>query len=95
MCTVGDVKFRKFSVESQGMKAVATAHRLIVLLGLALVLLVALTQPVIGLLLAFLIPEWFFFAAVVSSPLPVRHEPCVTLTLPILSIFPPRPPPIR
>ena len=76
------------------MKALSTARRLTVMACLALLLLIALTHPVIGLLLAFLILEWFFFAAVVNTPIPARPEPRVTLPFPTLPVFSPRPPPV-
>jgi len=76
------------------MKEVANAGRLLVILGLALIALVAVTHPFLGLLLVFLIPTWFFFAALVGSPLPRLDIPYVSLPVLTLPIFSSRPPPL-
>jgi hypothetical protein len=77
------------------MKTTYSALRLVALLCVAMVLLVSLAQPTLGLLFLFLIPFWFFLAVVVSVPLPVVTDVCVHLPLPSLPVFSPRPPPVR
>ena len=77
------------------MKTTYSAPRLVALLCVAMVLLVSLAQPTLGLLFLFLIPFWFFLAVVVSVPLPVVTDVCVPLPLPSLPVFSPRPPPVR
>lgn len=75
--------------------AMRSTRELAILLSLALALLVAVTQPVLGLLFLFLIPVWFFFAEVVSVPLARNRETRRVLPFPELLVFSPRPPPTR
>ena len=49
-------------------------RRLLTLICLAAVLLAALAPVTLGILFAFLIPFWFFFAAVVSFPVAIVDE---------------------
>lgn len=72
-----------------------TRLRLVILLTAALALLLALTQPVIGLFFAFLVPFWFFVTYVVAGPAPSFTGICKTLTFPTVPVFSPRPPPAR
>jgi hypothetical protein len=77
------------------MKTTYSALRLVALLCVAMVVLVSLAQPALGLLFLFLIPFWFFLAVVVSVPLPVVPVVCLPLPFPSLPVFSPRPPPVR
>ncbi|MGC2890574.1 MAG: hypothetical protein WB627_16000, partial [Candidatus Acidiferrum sp.] len=77
------------------MKANRIARGLELFLWLALALLVVVTQPVVGFLFLFLIPAWYFFAEVVSAPLPRERETRRTLPYPELLVFSSRPPPLR
>ena len=77
------------------MKANRIACGLEVFLWLALALLVVVTQPVVGFVFLFLIPAWYFFAEVVSAPLPRVRETRRTLPYPELLVFSSRPPPLR
>lgn len=77
------------------MKTTYSAPRLVALLCVAMVLLASLAQPTFGLLILFLIPFWFFLAVVVSVPVPVVPDVCLPLSFPSLSVFSPRPPPVR
>ena len=77
------------------MKPSRPERPLAVWLYLAILLLVAVSQPVLGLLLLFLIPVWFFFSEVITAPLPRIQKPLRALTFPELLVFSPRPPPIR
>ena len=69
--------------------------RLVIFLCVAVALFVALTQPVLGLVFAFLIPFWFFLADVVIAPIRSVHMVCKALKFSILPVFSPRPPPVR
>ena len=68
--------------------------RLVILLCAVAALLLALTQPVLGIIFAFLIPFWFFVTDVVIAPIAwvrgVRKAPA----FPTLPVFSPRPPPL-
>jgi hypothetical protein len=75
------------------MKPLGHTLRLAVLVLLAALLLAALPQ-IVGLALAFLIPIWFFFTAVTSSPAPDLHQRCDIRPFPFVPVFSPRPPPI-
>jgi len=77
------------------MKTTYSTLRLAALLCVAVVLLAALAQPVLGLLFLFLIPFWFFLAFVVSVPHPLVPNVCTPLPFPSLPVFSPRPPPVR
>jgi hypothetical protein len=70
-------------------------RRLLTLICLAAVLLAALAPVTLGILFAFLIPFWFFFAAVVSFPVAIVDEDSRSPLFASLPIFSPRPPPIR
>jgi hypothetical protein len=76
------------------MKARFYTPRLLALICLAAILFAAVIEIVPGLLLVFLIPVWFFFAAVVSVPIASAHEGCASPVHTPLPIFSPRPPPI-
>ncbi|HXM94225.1 MAG TPA: hypothetical protein VOA64_08235 [Candidatus Dormibacteraeota bacterium] len=77
------------------MKVGDCVRRLIVFVVLAIAVVVAVAQPVLGFVFAFLIPIWLFFAAVVSAPIPRPRETFRALAFPCLPIFSPRPPPIQ
>lgn len=77
------------------MKNTYSALRLVASLGVAMVLLTVLAQPILGLLFLFLIPIWFFLAVVASACLIVVPDVCVPLRFPSLAVFSPRPPPAR
>jgi hypothetical protein len=70
-------------------------QRFLAFLCLAAILLAALSPLTPALLFAFLIPAWFFFAAVISFLLAVAAEICATPLFAFLPSFSPRPPPIR
>ena len=72
-----------------------THSRLMILLSAALALLLALTQPVLGLVFAFLTPFWFFVTYVVTGPARSVRRICKALTFPTVLVFSPRPPPVR
>jgi fumarate reductase subunit D len=75
------------------MKITYFVSPLVTFLCVAIALLLAVTQPVLVLVFAFLIPFWFFVADVLSTPIPfVRrvHRAFPFLALPVFS---PRPPP--
>jgi hypothetical protein len=76
------------------MKVLTQALRLVVLVCLAALLIAALPQAAVGLALALLVPEWFFFASVISAALPVVEDTCDIRPFPALPVFFPRPPPI-
>jgi hypothetical protein len=75
-------------------KAVASAYNLIIILGVAAALLVALASPGAALVLKLLVPEWFFVALVVVAVVPTRKNIWIPQLAPSLSVFSPRPPPI-
>jgi hypothetical protein len=77
------------------MKAASGARNLIIFLCLAAALLVALASPGTALVLKLLVPEWFFFALVVIAVFPTRKDTWIPQLAPSLSVFSPRPPPIR
>jgi len=77
------------------MKGTHLSSPLAAFLCTAMALLLAVTQPVLALVFAFLIPFWFFLALVVIAPYrPIRS---VIRVLPflVLPVFSPRPPPLR
>jgi hypothetical protein len=57
-------------------------------------LLVALTQPVIGLVFLILIPSWNLPVIEVSVSLPAVRDDGEAFLFPSLPVFSPRPPPI-
>ena len=70
-------------------------RKLFAILCLLAVLITALTPATSGLLFAFLIPLWFFFAAIVIVQVRIADD-CFDLPLlPNLPIFSSRPPPAR
>ena len=72
-----------------------TRLRLVILLSAALASLLALTQPVLGLVFALLVPFWFFVTYVVTGPARSVRRICKALTFPTVLVFSPRPPPVR
>jgi hypothetical protein len=76
-------------------KAVARAYNLIIILGVAAALLVALASPGAALVLKLLVPEWFFVALVVVAVVPTRKNIWIPQVAPSLSVFSPRPPPMQ
>jgi hypothetical protein len=77
------------------MKTTYSALRLVALLCVAMVLIAALAQPVVGLLFLLLIPFWFVLATVVIVRLALVLNVCTPLPFPSLPTFAPRPPPVR
>ena len=70
-------------------------RRLVVVLFLLALLIAALTPITSGVLFAFFIPLWFFFAAILTVQARITDE-CFDLPLlPNLPIFSSRPPPTR
>jgi hypothetical protein len=76
------------------MKALVHTLRLAVLILLAALLIAALPQIAFGLVLALLVPVWFFVAAVTAVLLVVIDELFEIRPFPCLAVFSPRPPPI-
>ncbi|MGB2591961.1 MAG: hypothetical protein WBG02_03575 [Candidatus Acidiferrum sp.] len=76
------------------MKSNRMARGIEIFFWMSLALLVAVTQPLLGLLFLFLIPVWYFFAEVVGAPLPTERAPSRKLSYPELLVFSPRPPPL-
>jgi len=64
------------------------------LLCVKFALLVALTQPVIGLVFLILIPSWNLPAIEVSASLPAVRDKYEAFLFPSLPVFSPRPPPV-
>ena len=77
------------------MKARVYMRRLLALVCLLAILFAVLSQIAPGFHLVFLIPVWFFFAAVVSVPITSADEGCASPVFASLPLFSPRPPPIR
>jgi hypothetical protein len=77
------------------MKACDGAHNLIIFLWVAAALFVALASPVAALVLKLLVPEWFFLALVVVAVVSTRKDSWIPQLASSLSVFSPRPPPIR
>lgn len=77
------------------MKTTYSALQLVALLRVAMILLAAVAQPILGLLFLFLIPFWFFLTVVVSAPVIVVPDVCVPRRFASLPVFSPRPPPAR
>jgi ABC-type uncharacterized transport system permease subunit len=78
------------------MKPMKTAHfksPSLAFLSVLVVLFLAMTQPALVFVFAFLIPFWFFVADVVRAEYRVIRESCNILPIPILLVFSPRPPP--
>lgn len=69
--------------------------RLAIFLCVAMAVLVAAMQPLLGLVFAFLIPFWFFLAYVVIAPLSCVLSVRKTFPSPTLPAFSPRPPPVK
>lgn len=69
--------------------------RFLVILCVAALLFSVLTLTSAPLLLAVLVPLWFFFAAVVVFEIRSIEELCDSLQSPLLPIFSARPPPVR
>lgn len=76
------------------MKPLRHTLRLAALICVAALLIATLSQGTVGLVLAFLVPVWFFFVAVVSVPIPALNEARDIRLFPSLPVFSPRPPPI-
>ena len=76
------------------MTTTPNASRLVALLLVAMALLLAVAQPVLGLVFVFLIPFWFFLADVPSVPLPTVRKVRKSLPFFALPVFSPRPPPV-
>lgn len=77
------------------MKPIFHTRRWAVILCVAVILLAALMHGGIALPVAILAPLWFFFADVVSLPIPRVDEQWYPQPFPDLPVFSPRPPPVR
>lgn len=78
--------------------SVMTKHylrQLLALVWLAAILLAALCPITPGVLFAFLIPAWFFVAAVVAHAIATADEGSDAPLLVFLPVSSPRPPPVR
>ncbi len=75
------------------MKTSPFVCRLTVYVCVAIAFFLILTQPVLSLAFACLIPFWFFLADVVLAPIRRIRKVCKTLSVSPLSAFSPRPPP--
>jgi hypothetical protein len=76
------------------MKKLPTAFRLPACCCLALLVFLVVAQPTLGLLLALLIPFWFFAGFVQVASTPPILEICKIPAFPALPGFSPRPPPV-
>jgi len=76
------------------MMTTQNASRLVALLVLAMALLLAVLQPVLGLVFVFLTPFWFFLADVPIVPLATVRKVRKALPFFALPVFSPRPPPV-
>lgn len=70
-------------------------HRVLALICVAAILLAALSPIPLGALFVLLIPEWFFFAAIISFLAASIDEDGGSPIFGCLPVFSPRPPPIR
>jgi uncharacterized membrane protein len=70
-------------------------RRFLALICVAAILLAALGSIALGVVFAFLIPVWFFFAPVVSFPAANAEEASANPVFGFVPVFSPRPPPIR
>jgi hypothetical protein len=77
------------------MKEMSRTGRALIFLCLAAILYAALTHAGTSLLIAVLVPIWFFLATVVSLPILSIDEHYDTEPSPPLPVFSPRPPPAR
>ena len=77
------------------MKTKTYGSELMVILCVAALLFSALTLTATTLLLAVLVPLWFFFAAVLLLEIRSIDEARDSLQSPVLIILSPRPPPVR
>jgi len=77
------------------MRANASVCRLVVYLCATLAFLLIVTQPVLSLVLACLIPLWFFIDNVVVAPFVLARKIRKILSIPFLPVFAPRPPPAK
>jgi hypothetical protein len=75
------------------MRTNPTVCRLIVYLCVAFTLVLVVTHPVLSLVLACLIPFWFFINKVVIPTVVFTRKNCKILSVPFLPVFSPRPPP--
>ena len=77
------------------MKDISYARRALTFLCLAVILSTGLAHAGVNLLLAILVPIWFFLATVVIVPLPGIDERYDIEPSPVLPVLSPRPPPAR
>lgn len=70
-------------------------RKFLALACVAALLLAALSPIPFGLLFAFLIPVWFFFADVASFPVTSADEASADPVFGFVAVFSPRPPPIH
>jgi uncharacterized membrane protein len=70
-------------------------RRFLALVCLAAILLAALSPITPGVLFAFQIPIWFFFAAVIGISAASVEEVSASPLFAFLPVFSPRPPPLR
>jgi hypothetical protein len=76
-------------------RAVVSASNLADILWVAVGLFVALACPVAALVFKLLVPEWIFFALVVVAIVRAQKDTWIPQLAPSLSVFSPRPHPIR
>jgi hypothetical protein len=90
---------RERGISLSGYGVFVTTHhylrRFLLLLCLAAIFLSALSPITLGVPFVFLIPVWFFFAAVLSIPIASAQEVSASPLLGFVPIFSPRPPPLR
>ncbi len=77
------------------MKDMPYIRRFALISCLVVMLLAALALTGGALLFAFLLPVWFFFAAVISLSAPTIDEHRDLQLFLVLPVFSPRPPPVR
>jgi hypothetical protein len=81
--------------DRRDVKDISYARRALTFLCLAVILSTALAHAGVNLLLAILVPIWFFLATVVIVPLPGIDERYDIEPSPVLPVLSPRPPPAR
>jgi len=70
-------------------------RRFLLLICLAAIFLTALSPITLGVLFAFLIPVWFFFAAVISVLVGKVEDDSARPLFGFIPVFSPRPPPLH
>jgi hypothetical protein len=75
------------------MKTSPFACRLAIYVCVAMAFFLVVTQPVLSLVFACLIPFWFFLADVLIAPIRRARKVCKALSVSGFPVFSPRPPP--